>query len=157
VTVTLFSMLLFTGVGSLISGSWFRGRPRRAWLVPIALLVLVGGFAWLSPRFVAAFIGLELPARVALAVAVLAPMGVLLGVPFAYGIRRLDRVSPALIPWAWAVNGCCTVIGSILTVVLSMNFGFSMVLGGALLLYVMGFAALFTTPQRAADEIGVSA
>lgn len=147
VTVTLFSLLLFTGIGSLISGRWFLSNPKLAWVVPAGLVALVGGFALVSPRFVSAFIGLDLPARIALTVAVLAPIGVLLGVPFAYGIRLLDRLNPALIPWAWAVNGCCTVIGSILTAVLSMNFGFNIVLAGALFLYVAAFFAVARVPE----------
>jgi hypothetical protein len=140
VTVTLFSLLLFTGIGSLISGRWFESRPERAWAVPAGLAALVGGFALTSPRLVAAWIGLDLPARIAIAVAVLAPIGVLLGVPFALGLRRLDRLNPELVPWAWAINGCCTVIGSILTVVVSMNLGFDFVLGAAIVLYFAAFA-----------------
>ena len=61
---------------------------------------------------------------------------------FAYGIRLLDRFNPALIPWAWAVNACATVIGSILTVILSMNFGFNFVLTCALVCYVITFLAV---------------
>jgi spermine/spermidine synthase len=150
VTVTLFSMLLFTGIGSLISGRWFLMNPKVASVVPAGLVVLVGGFALASPRFVSTFIGLDLPARIALTVVILAPIGVLLGIPFAYGIRLLDRLNPTLIPWAWAVNGCCTVIGSILTVVLSMNFGFNFVLDGALLLYI---AAFFAVARASRDPV----
>jgi hypothetical protein len=148
VTVTLFSMLLFTGIGSLVSTRWFVGNSRRAWWVPGALAVLLGGFAILSPWFVSTFIGLELPARVALTVAVLAPIGILLGVPFAYGIRLLQRLNPTIIPWAWAVNGCCTVTGSILTVVLSMNFGFNFVLGAAIAAYLAAYLAAFLAVSR---------
>jgi hypothetical protein len=158
VTVTLFSMLLFTGIGSLVSGRWFHANPKLAWVVPAGLTATVGAFALVSPRFVSTFIGLELPARIALTVAILAPIGVLLGVPFAYGIRLLDRLNPTLIPWAWAVNGCCTVIGSILTVVLSMNFGFNFVLAAALLLYLAAFLAISSlAPVRPGDAHGVRA
>ena len=76
------------------------------------------------------------------AVALLAPIGLLLGVPFAYGIRVLDERNPSLIPWAWSINGCLSVMGSILTVVISMNLGFRVVLVAAVLVYVIAFGAL---------------
>jgi ABC-type Mn2+/Zn2+ transport system permease subunit len=66
----------------------------------------------------------------------------LLGIPFAYGIRVLNERSPALIPWAWAINGCFSVVGSILTVVISMTLGFSAVLCIAALIYTSAFWAL---------------
>ena len=71
-----------------------------------------------------------------------APSALLLGVPFAYGIRVLDRINPSLIPWAWAVNGCLSVVGSILTVIISMNLGFKVVLVLAGLIYVVACSAI---------------
>ena len=64
-----------------------------------------------------------------------------------YGIRLLDRSNPSLIAWAWAVNGSLSVVGSILTVIVSMNFGFAAVLLLAALLYPLAFLAL---PSNAA-------
>jgi hypothetical protein len=75
----------------------------------------------------------------------LAPLGLLLGVPFAHGLRTASEYDAWLGPWAWAINGCASVIGSIATVVLSMNFGFTFVLWTAAAVYVLGFAAL---PKR---------
>ncbi len=142
ITVTLFSVLVFAGLGSLVSVRWFHPPDRRVWLVPLGLALLLVLFIFLSPRLVSSCIGLPLPARIAITVGVLAPISLLLGVPFAYGIRLLNRWNPSLIPWAWAVNGCCTVIGSILTVILSMNFGFNAVMLVAILTYQVAFAVL---------------
>jgi len=81
-------------------------------------------------------------ARILFTVLILAPIGLLLGVPFAYGIQLLNRFNPSIIPWAWAVNGCFTVIGSILAVILSMNFGFNAVLITAILVYWLSFFSI---------------
>ena len=86
--------------------------------------------------------GLPLAARIAITIALLAPVSLLMGVPLAYGIRLLNRLNPSLVPWAWAVNACFTVVGSILTVILSMNLGFDLVLAFSMLLYALAFAAL---------------
>ena len=88
-----------------------------------------------------------------IAVAMLAPIGLLLGVPFAYGVQVLNERNASLIPWAWAVNGCFSVMGSILTVAISMNFGFNVVLLTALVVYATGFWAL-RTEVTSSQEMG---
>lgn len=142
ITVTLCSMLVFTGLGSLLSGRWFDRLEARVWLVPALLTVLVTAFLTVSPALVSRSIAQPLPVRVAVATALLGPIGFVVGIPFAYGIRLLNRSNPTLIPWVWAVNACLTVIGSILTVILSMNFGFRVVLEFAVVMYWIGFAVL---------------
>lgn len=67
--------------------------------------------------------------------------------PFAYGIRRVRAASSSLVPWAWAVNGSASVVGSVLAVVISMMAGFSTVLLGAALVYIGGFVALARAPR----------
>jgi len=141
-TVTIFSLLIFTGIGSLLSGRWFHSPTARAWIVPLGLTLLLGLFIWLSPIMVQSLIILPLVARILFTIVILAPVGILLGVPFAYGIQLLNQFNPSIIPWAWAVNGCLTVIGSILAVILSMNFGFNAVLIMAILVYWLSFHAI---------------
>jgi hypothetical protein len=58
-------------------------------------------------------------------VGLLAPLAVAMGMMFPLG---LGRVTPLRLPWAWAVNGCCSVIGAALAAVLAMDFGFVAVL-----------------------------
>jgi ABC-type Mn2+/Zn2+ transport system permease subunit len=79
----------------------------------------------------------------------LAPLGILLGVPFSYGLRVLERSFPHLTPWAWAINGCSSVIGSVATVVVSMNFGFAAVLWTATVVYAVAFYAVTKLPAPA--------
>jgi hypothetical protein len=50
-----------------------------------------------------------------------------MGMPFPIGIRLLSDSRKEIISWAWAVNGCASVIGSILTTILALYFGFSTV------------------------------
>jgi hypothetical protein len=69
-------------------------------------------------------------------------VSLLLGVPFAYGIRLANERNPAIVPWAWAVNGCFSVVGSILTVIVSMTAGFAVTIILAVLVYVTAFAGL---------------
>lgn len=140
--VSLASLLIFTGLGSLLSTRFPLRRGAKIWLIPGGIAVLLLLFVFFSQRLIGHFFGQPLPARILLAVLALAPLGLLLGVPFSFGVRTLNAVNAKLIPWAWAINACCTVIGSILTVIISMNFGFYVVLVLAAVIYIVAFAAL---------------
>lgn len=142
ISVTLFSILIFTGLGSVFSARWLKFVDAKVWLVPIGLAVLVVGVIFGSPALVQHGIALPLPVRIAIAVVILAPFGLLLGVPFAYGIRLLNTFNVTMIPWAWAVNASCTVVGSILTVIVSMALGFRVVMALAVVIYFIAFAAV---------------
>jgi hypothetical protein len=65
-----------------------------------------------------------------------------MGLPFPTGIRVLGRIAPEMIPWAWAVNGCSSVVGSTLAAMLVVSFGFSWVMMLAAGLYVLAVLAL---------------
>ncbi len=142
ITVTLFSMLVFTGLGSALSERWLARPSLRALGVPLALALAVGAFVAAYPAVVERWIGLPTAGRVALAVALTAPIGLVLGAPFAFGIRLAIQSGPQAVPWCWAVNACATVVGSILAVVVSMNAGFDAVLISAVAIYALSFLAV---------------
>jgi hypothetical protein len=120
--VVLFAILLFSGVGSAIS-------HRLSLRLVLALLpALIGGYALGLPSLFEATLALPLGARMVVAVATLAPPGLLMGIPLPKGIARLEERSSSLIAWAWGVNGAVSVVASILAALLALSFGFSVVL-----------------------------
>ncbi len=141
-TVTLFSLLVFTGMGSLIFGGRLARDDKRIWWVPALVALYLVLFCQLSPLLVTKLIDLPIASRIALTVGMLAPLGCLLGVPFSHGLRVMAQARPELSPWAWAINGCLSVVGSVLTVIVSMNFGFRVVLWAAAVAYLLAFKAL---------------
>jgi hypothetical protein len=157
-SVVLFSVLTFSGLGSFVSGRLLAtpagnsGRdgavendPRQVqrWVIPLlGLLTVVYVFA-LPPLF-RALLGLNLSFRVAVSILLLAPLGLLMGMPFPLGIRLVDRVNSALVPWAWGVNGFSSVVGSILAVTIAQSYGFGLVIGLAVVVYLGGLAAVLS-------------
>jgi len=119
----LFALLLFSGLGSLIS------RRVPLWLVLILLPVFVGVYVLGLPALFAVTLAVPLAGRLIVAVVALAPAGLLMGMPFPKGLALLERRAPALITWAWGVNGAVSVVASILAALLALSFGFSAVLG----------------------------
>ena len=63
-----------------------------------------------------------------------------MGLPFPLSITRVGQRPPELIPWAWGINGCASVISAVLATLLAMHFGFTVVVVSAVLLY--GVAAV---------------
>ena len=83
-----------------------------------------------------------LPARAALSIGLLAPLGLCMGMPFPLGVRLVEAVNRPLVPWAWAVNGFASVLGSILAVMLAQSYGFAVVMGLAVAVYLLGLLAV---------------
>ena len=133
----LFGVLVWSGVGSLASGR-LRMSMTTSVLSVAALSIL---YAFGLPLLFDSTLGLPFVGRLALSVALLAPLGVVMGVPFPHAIRTLGGQVPALVPWAWAVNGSASVVSAILATILALSFGFTwVVLGGAAAYLVAAFA-----------------
>ncbi len=144
-TVTLFSLLLGTGLGSLISR---RIEANRVKTLTVRALLGVLAAAAVSPLLLRHIIDLAipwpLPARVGVAAAILVPLGVLLGMPLPGGMRLLAARRAELIPWGWGMNGAFSVVGATLAVFIAMNWGFSATLLIAALVYAGAAATLRT-------------
>ena len=122
--VILFSVLLFSGVGSYLSGRLAGERPARLAVRAIPLLLaLVTVYAFTLTPFLRGQLHLELPPRIALSVLLIAPLGLFMGMPMPLGIAALDKVRPQLIPWMWGINGATSVVASVLATVVSLNIG----------------------------------
>ena len=141
--IVLAALLLFTGLGAYISGKYVsnaRKVLRTAIILLASLLLLASLFL---PSLLRAAIALPMTARIILSVVLIMPFGILLGMPFPSGIQLINRQAPALIAWAWGVNGFFTVIGSVLALILSMMIGFQAVLWIAIAIYLLSLFFIF--------------
>ncbi|MBF6023024.1 SAM-dependent methyltransferase [Lysobacter niastensis] len=152
VNAGLAAFLLCAGLGSLQAQRWLgregpaeeaatsdAGIARRIrWAVHVIAFGLLWQFAMfhVALEFAAAW---PVWARALLGLAGIAPLAFAMGMPFPLGLARLARSAPALVPWAWGINGCASVIAAIAALLLSMAFGLRATLLIALALYV--FAA----------------
>jgi hypothetical protein len=143
-TVTLASILIFTGLGALLSGRYKQPIRVVPWLLA-AVVVLTVFYQFGLPHMTDAFLGWPLAARILIAFLVLAPLGICLGtfMPLGLGaVARLSEFPREYVAWGWAVNGFASVIGAVLSTILAMSFGFRVVLFLALILYVLALGAL---------------
>jgi hypothetical protein len=143
-TVTLASLLVSTGIGALLSRR-FADRPRTVMpllLGALALLTLFYQFFLddLTDHFLSSSLGV----RVFVALVVLIPLGLCLGMFMPFGLAAVADLTPHgedYVAWSWAVNGFFSVIGSVLTTMLSMTFGFRTVQYMALGVYAIAALA----------------
>ena len=119
---------------------------------PVGCAYRVNGLAYLVwlPTLLAALAGLGLASKVAAAAVLMAPLGFAMGMPFPLGLAWLDRSAPGWIPWAWAINGCASVIGAVAATLVAIHGGFGAVVAMALVLYaVAAFCLAAHRPEEA--------
>lgn len=142
-SVVLFALLTFLGVGSYLSRH-FVGKERIA--LPIAWVVLATFALFLMlglPYLQDWTLDQSLAVRVVITLTILAPLGTVLGIFFPLGIRRANALHRDLVPWAWGINGCASVTATVLAVVLAMIHGFVFVWTLSLFIYLIGIASIY--------------
>ena len=113
------------------------GYRTLAGIVIVALVylaVLPSLLQWLMPA-APAF-------KVVISLLVIAPLAFCMGMPFPLGLTRVAQRLPHLLPWAWGINGCASVISAVLATLLALHLGFTAVVALAVLLYAAATAAL---------------
>ena len=135
-SVTLFSMILFAGIGSYSSDFVVPRLKRADFVLPVAAGLIIVATAFLAGPATRALGGASLAIRVTTVVALLAPVATVLGFFFPMGLRSVGTLSPAATAWMWGVNGACGVLGSVLAVAISMWVGIQANLFAAASIYV---------------------
>jgi spermine/spermidine synthase len=126
-TVILFTLLLGGGIGSALSQR-VGGTPRATIAVAIPLVIVASlVYAAALPTLFTTWIGLSRTARVALSIALLLPLGIVLGMPLPAGVGFVRATRPALLAWAWGVNGAASIFGAAAAILLAINWGFTRV------------------------------
>ncbi|MGB2984858.1 MAG: hypothetical protein WBE26_03165, partial [Phycisphaerae bacterium] len=133
--VTIGGFLLSSGLGSLTAQRFGRGSTR---MLPhlIVGVITVGLVELLVVGRLTGLVG-SMPylARCGVAFLMILPLGYLMGFPMPAGLARLHRGAPALIPWAWGVNGFASVLAAPAAIAMGMTWGYTAAGGLALGLY----------------------
>ena len=144
IAVVLCAFLVFAA-----GGAWIAGRRQRNAAGSRHLTFAVAGIGALSllylgilPGLFQALIHLPDAVRIAISVALIAPLAVCMGMPFPTGMARLASTAQDSIPWAWAINGFASVIGAVLATLLAIHLGFAAVILLSVLIYGLAAVAL---------------
>jgi SAM-dependent methyltransferase len=144
-SVLLFTLLAFGGIGSALSVRF------PMWLACVAVAVIGGIEALALPKLVPALLWLPLWGRIAVAILLIAPLGLAMGMPFPRGLRETGNGSLPAPPFYWGLNGIMSVIGSVTTVFVALMAGFqaAMLMGSACyLLAALASRMAFVGPAK---------
>jgi spermidine synthase len=152
-TVVIFLLMISSGAGSLFSRLWLP-RTNLAW-VPLVLVILtILADVFFLPGRLAALVGLDFGYRLLVSGVLLVPLGFVMGMPFPTGLRALATLPAPEFPsgqgasdnsveWAWAMNAAASVLGSVLAMVVAIQFGLNVTLACGAAAYLL---ALLLTP-----------
>lgn len=147
VPVLLTSILISAGVGSGVTARWNAPFHRKV-AVSSGLLVIATAVAAVVLTFGAPYLlPLGLFSRAAISALCVMPVGVILGTFFPAGLSAIREQAPAFVPWAWGINGCASVYGSVLAIILAMWRGFNMVLLLGVCIYGAAVLAAMLLPH----------
>jgi SAM-dependent methyltransferase len=135
VAVVLSAFLMFAGLGSALSG-------RLPGLISVSravagIVLITIAYLFLLPPLFRLSMPLHDTLKILITIALISPLAFLMGMPFPLGLSLVARRDAPLIPWAWGINGCASVLSAICATILAIHAGFVTVILLAMLLYLL--------------------
>jgi hypothetical protein len=137
-TVVVSAILIFSSLGGL----WAQNKNDRD--IKFAMAALIGtliltvvGFELSAAHILKLFVTL----RYVIAILFLLPVGFLMGLPFPLGMRQILN-SPVQRAYAWSVNGCASVLSSVIAAQVAVSFGIPLIAAAAVLTYFLAFTVI---------------
>jgi hypothetical protein len=145
-TVIIFSMLLSSGCGSFLSKYLVARNMKK--LARVLVLIVVGNvvLAFVISPIAESGVAFALPLKILIAVALISPLGFLMGMPFPTGLTLLERVMPASVRWAWAINAASSVLGSATAMFLAIYIGLQTTLIIGSFFYLGALMSVISSP-----------
>ena len=159
-TVVIFLLMVSSGAGSLCSRRWLP-RTEMGWIPLLLLLSTLLLYLFFLPERLAALVGMDFEYRLIVSGLFLIPLGFLMGMPFPTGLRAL-AASPAreftvgqaaadnAVEWAWAMNAAASVLGSVLAMVIAIQFGLTVTLACGAVAYLLALSVMPALRAKAA-------
>ncbi len=155
ISVVLFALLLFGGIGSFLTEKVRDSRLTQTtrWALLLILLgILLTTFA--TPGWLELVTSWSWLARMVMSVALIAPLALFMGMIYPLGVRRLALTKQQeLVPWMWGINGICGVVASTLGMLLAMNVSYTAVLLAGAAAYGVTLLSLSLPESVAADNL----
>ena len=149
-SVVLLGFLVSSGLGSLASQRMFGWKLFGFGPAVTGVCGLLLVYNILLPRvFHSDLIGLPVPLKILISLALLFPLAFLMGTLFPQGLRVTEKLDPDAVPWAWGCNSATSVLGTIIALILAMHLGFSAVALATAAVYALCFPAITLARRHA--------
>ena len=159
-TVVIFLLMLSSGAGSLFSRLWLP-RAEMVWIPLLLVIVTLVADVFFLPSRLAVLVGIGFQYRLLISGVLLIPLGFVMGMPFPTGLRALaasrgreiSADQPALdngVEWAWSMNAAASVLGSVLAMVIAIQFGLTVTLACGAAAYLLALIVVPVLQTKAA-------
>jgi len=139
-TWVVFSFLVFAGMGSFFTQIFItqsRDSSNKFLVYSITGIVLIAVTESIAfPRLAEYLSNYSSAIKTLATVLWISPIAFFMGIPMPLAMSRLSGTAPQLVPWAWGINGCASVISAILATILAVHIGFNCVIYLAAGLYL---------------------
>jgi SAM-dependent methyltransferase len=150
--VVLFTILIFSGIGSATVGA-LAPRPGAVIGRVVALLTTLTVAGLLTPLVITWSRAEATDMRILVSVLLLAPSAFCMGMMFPLGLS-LWRRNSELLPFFWSANGIASMLASVLGMALSIEFGIAKTYTLGVGFYVV--CVLMIVVSRQANRMGIS-
>ncbi len=154
--VVLFSMLVFSGIGSFFTGTFMpsnKGIVKKAYIILAATSLGIFLWAFILPKLIYGYMYLDILKKVLLSIAFLAPLAVLMGMPFPTGLRITSALSDRDVIWMYGINGAGSVIGAIVGMLIAFSYGYSYSLFAGGIIYSLALITMLVVGSKVKGEL----
>jgi hypothetical protein len=141
IAVSLFSLLLASGLGAFFSRKWRGGKEYKAFKVVLVIAIIAISYIVALPFVFNAFLSYSSISRFVISFVLIFPLGFLMGIPFPTILGHFKKESENDIAWMWCINGAFSVLGGVFALIVAMLSGYNAVLFLGALAYTGVFLA----------------
>jgi len=151
--ILLFTLLVSSGAGSLVSSKIMKNGTRNLIFVIVGIAAIGTLYAAFLQPLIYSVIAEPFDIKALMAVGILAAIGFLMGMPMPTGMRIVKMHNPKYVPWMWAINGAFSVLGSVLSVTIAILHGASYALMLGVSIYFIALGISFSWKRKPISEI----
>ncbi|CDI04953.1 hypothetical protein [Candidatus Nitrosotenuis uzonensis] len=151
--ILLFTVLLSSGVGSLVSSRLAKNNTKNLTFVIGGITAMGVFYVLVLPTIIYSVIAEPFIQKVLISVGLLIPIGFLMGIPMPTGMRIVKMYKPTFVPWMWAINGAFSVLGAVLSVVIGITYGASYAMIIGIVAYLVALCVSFVWKKRSIEII----
>ncbi|MEM7199184.1 MAG: hypothetical protein AAF628_02895 [Planctomycetota bacterium] len=150
ISTVLFSLLVFSGIGSYLAGRSNAAPGTKVAIAVLGMATWIGAFSLFSGGLFTDLLHLDLSVRIAIQIALIAPAGLCAGVMFPTCLGVVEAQAAHLSPWAIGLNGFTSVVASLAAIPTSLAIGFTWTLLLAGAIYLLAGASFWLLRRKAA-------
>lgn len=137
-SVVLFSLLVATGLGSLFASNNLSISNLNI-LSLLMILIVLGIFGAFTSALTTYFQASSTLFRIVVAIAILFPSGLCMGVALPLGMQFANNYSTNLAPYLWGMNGATSICASVFAMAIALTSGISITFWMGVLCYFIAF------------------